>query len=187
MNEAIDFTQKICNICEEIMIRAGPFLKETIYQDLLIHELNLQNINTSREMVFNYKFKDSQNKDVVICNNQFLRSDIELDEHKGIIELKSSTAATKEDHIWQLRNYLEQRQDRNWGIVVNFIHKFGVRTSPKIQCDLLFKGDTHFEVIVGNKKNKVCQYHSWKIESKHYPLKHNVIMDPLSIKSFDTT
>ena len=155
MDEAIETTKLICGVCEGILARAGPFLKETIYQDLLIHELNKMNINNSREMVFNYTFKDSDNKDVVICNNQFLRSDIELLELKGILELKSSSASTKEDQIWQLRNYLEHRNNRTWGIVINFISKFGVRTAPKVQCDLLFKGDSYFDLITKvDKKDK---------------------------------
>ena len=40
----ITFTQNICNICENILANCGPFLKETIYQELLIHELNKQNL-----------------------------------------------------------------------------------------------------------------------------------------------
>ena len=175
MNKAIDFTTKICHICEGILVRAGPFLKETIYQDLLIHELNLLNIKTSREMVFNYKFKDSEDNEVVICNNHFLRSDVEVIEEKGIIELKSSTAATKDDHIWQLRNYLEQRDDREWGIVVNFIHKFGIETSPKVQCILLFKEDTYLKICKETRETSIRQYRTRSIDSKPYPTKKNVI------------
>ena len=70
--------QQITGMCERILFTAGPYLKEGIYQDLLVHELRLKNLEPTREMVFNYKFQDSNGEDIRIGNNQFLRSDIEI-------------------------------------------------------------------------------------------------------------
>ena len=54
MDTAFDLFQQICAICLGILLRSGPFLKEAIYQDLLIYELRKLGIETTREMVFSY-------------------------------------------------------------------------------------------------------------------------------------
>ena len=170
--------EQITAICERIMFTAGPYLKEGIYQDLLLHELRLKGLDPSREMVFNYKFSDSNGKDVIIGNNQFLRSDIELPALNGILELKSSGAATKDDNIWQLRNYLEQRADRNWGLVINFISKFGTRTSPHVQCNLLVKSGKTYSFKTSNQEEIVSnQYFSDEFYSKNYAELGNILVD----------
>ena len=137
--EVKTLARQLTCICEGVLIRAGPFLKESIYQTLLIHELNLKNIKSSREVVFNYTFRDSTGNDILLGNNQCLRSDIELPEQSGILEVKSSSTGTKAENLWQLRNYLEQRPDRSWGTVLNFVSKFDNKSSPKVTCDILFK------------------------------------------------
>ncbi len=173
LDQAIKFTQQVCDICGSILLRCGPFMKETIYQDLLIHELNKLDISTTRELVFNYCFHDSTGDNVTICNNQFLRTDVEIPIYKCILELKSTTAATKDDQIWQLRNYLENRDDREWGIIINFINKFGPKTSPKVQCDLLYKCQAaHFTIASGH---IIRKYYTWKVESESYPMKDDII------------
>jgi len=177
MDSAIELTKKICEMCFDIVLRCGPFMKETIYQDLLIHELNLIDITTTRELVFNYCFDDSNGKPITICNNQFLRTDIEMPCHEAILELKSTTAATKEEQLWQLRNYLENRDDRKWGIVINFIHKFGARTSPKVQCDLLYKSDVFYKTSNDINKIPIRKYHTWRIESASYPDKEDIMLN----------
>ena len=91
-----------------------------------------------KERVFSMSFKDSENDDVFIGDNQSLRSDIELPTLNAILELKSSNNVTKEEHIWQLRNYLDQRKDMKWGIVINFISKFTRNSQPYVQCDIIF-------------------------------------------------
>lgn len=177
IQDAVAFANLVCSICAGILHRCGPFLKETIIQDLLIHELNKLGILTTRELVFNYRFRDSTGEDITICNNQFLRTDVEIPAYKCILELKSTTAATKDDQIWQLRNYLENRDDREWGIVINFINKFGPRTFPKVQCDLLYKREerhheTHDET---NNGPGIRKYYTWSVESKPYPNKDDII------------
>lgn len=133
-----ELATKIVAICDGIQLRAGPYHKEGLYQTLLIHELNKLGLQTTRERVFNMIFKDSDGNDIFVGDNQSLRTDIELPTLNGILELKASNNSTKDENIWQLRNYLDQRGDMNWGIVINFISKFGPRTSPKVQCDIVY-------------------------------------------------
>ena len=193
-------TLQLSTICEGILFRAGPFLKEGIYQDLLVHELSLLGYASSREVVFNYKFQDSQGKDLLLGNNQCLRSDVELPTYGGIIEVKSSTSATKAESVWQLRNYLEQRPDRSWGAILNFTSKFGTRSAPKVQCDTLYKisqfPDIHVGSSLSDRENtdihsnsltcntqgtdgnlySVNRYFSERIVTKDYPLENKVIL-----------
>lgn len=136
--EVRQLCRSIVSMCDGIQLRSGVFLKEGIYQTLLIHELNKKGIDTTREAVFGMTFKDSEGKVVKIGDNHSLRTDIELPEHKGILELKASNNSTKQENIWQLRNYLEQRRDMKWGMVINFISKFGPRTRPTVQCDIVY-------------------------------------------------
>jgi hypothetical protein len=139
-------------------------------------------------------FNDSEGKPVFVGDNQSLRTDIELIGLEGIIELKSSGNSTKDDNIWQLRNYIQQRADCHWGIVVNFISKFGTRTSPEVQCDLLFQinentnkhelcrdkmvmstGDLEVPIVVdGIEIPKV--WHESLIQ-RSYPLKETIFLD----------
>lgn len=176
-------SQSICHICENILFTTGPFLKEGIYQDILIHELNLKNIQTTRELVFNYKVKDSMGEEIIIGNNQSLRTDIELPKLGGILELKSSGANTKDENISQLRNYLENRNDRYWGLVINFISKVGVRTSSKVQCSLLVKANyvnpdiTPLEVTtsIGDIIN-INKYYTENFYSLEYPNNSEILL-----------
>ena len=129
-------------------------------------------------MVFNYKFNDSFGNQIVIGNNQFLRTDIELNKLGGILELKSSGSTSKDENLWQLRNYLENRKDKQWGILINFISKFGPKTSPKVQSSLLVKeeGDNRsFEMMTSvGKKIQINRYYYQNLYSLDYP-KHNMI------------
>lgn len=170
--------EQITTICERIIFTAGPYLKEGIYQDLLVHELRLIKLDPSREMVFNYKFVDSNHDDLIIGNNQFLRSDIELPSINGILELKSSGAPTKDENIWQLRNYLEQRPDRDWGLVVNFISKFGPKSEPHVQCDLLVKSGETFSLVTTDEESIVLnKYFCDRFYSKNYAELSSIIVD----------
>ena len=46
-----------------------------------------------------------------------------------------------DENIFQLRNYLENREDRSWGLLINFVSKFTQNTTPKVQVSLLVKGN----------------------------------------------
>jgi hypothetical protein len=150
-------------------------MKETVYQELLIHELHIIGMETTRELVFNYCFKDSQRNPCTICNGQFMRTDIEIPKYRCILELKSTTSATKDDQIWQLRNYLDNREDRDWGIVINFISKFSATTSPKVQCDLLYKTNKHHQTTTSGQM--IRKYHIYTVESESYPNKENIFQE----------
>lgn len=175
MEEVLQLCHELCSICAGILFRCGPFMKETIYQDLLIHELGKLGIETTRELVFNYCFKDSGGTPHTICNNQFLRTDVEIPLHRCILELKSTTAPTKDDQLWQLRNYLENRDDRDWGIVINFISKFGPKTSPKVQCDLLYKTNEYHQTTTSGQM--IRKYNITTIYSESYPMKDDVFQE----------
>lgn len=171
--QAKQYAEIFCNISMGIMNRVGPYLKEGIYRDLLVVELNKLNMETSSEFVFNYSFTDSEGKDTFIGNNHFLKSDVELLQLSGILELKQSTNDTKQENIWQLRNYLEQRSDRNWGVVINFMSKFTQFTTPTVQCDLLY--------ATGEKNNQsINTYYHAKItpsDNIAYPCKDDILID----------
>ena len=137
-NDLVKFAKEITDICFGILYRAGPYQKEGLYQTLLIHELTKRKYKTIRERVFNMTFTDSDGDEVFVGDNQSLRTDIELPELRGILELKSTNAATKEENIWQLKNYLYQRKDIQWGLLINFISKFGKNSYPHVQVDILY-------------------------------------------------
>lgn len=137
-NDAHEFTKIILDKCFGILLRAGPFHKEGVYQTLLIEELKKLNIPTIRERVFGMTFKDSEGKDVYIGDNHSLRTDIELPSLKGILELKVTSSKTKQEHIYQVKNYINQRDDMKWGAVINFINKFDKDNTPYVQCDIIY-------------------------------------------------
>ena len=162
-------------ICDRIMLKSGPFLKEGIYQEILYHELELIDCLPKRERVFSSYFMDQQGTQVYIGNGQHLRTDIELPHKKCILELKSSGNDTKDENIWQLRNYLEQRPDMRYGIVINFVSKFGKKehSTPYVQYDLLVKTD---EFMIENTQRINKYYHNGPIYSKKYPSKEKIFI-----------
>jgi hypothetical protein len=175
---AVHHTNEILGLCQNILFINGPFLKEGVYQDLLCHELSLLGITISREYVFPYQMNDSRGQRVTIGNGQSLRSDIELPKLGGILELKSTSHSIKDEYIWQLRNYLEQRPECMWGIVINFISKFGVTTGPTVQAHLLYKEGGYVTVdgVNGTKRIKITKYKSYKAESMSYPLRKEIML-----------
>ena len=172
LDEILNMTKVITGICEGILLRNGPFLKEGVYQDLLVHELQLRNMHPCRELVFPYHLRDSEGDSILIGNSQSLRSDIELPSFHAILELKSSGANTKDENIFQLRNYLENREDRSWGLLINFVSKFTQNATPKVQVTLLVKGNTDqtiCSVDASGKEIYVNQYYRRDYETASYP------------------
>ena len=176
-------SDKILDISEKILFTMGPFLKEGIYQDILVSELQSQNMETIRELVFNYKFTNSEGKYIPIGNNQSLRSDIELPQYLGILELKSSGSSTKDENVWQLRNYLENRDDRHWGLVINFVSKFGPKTHPKVEISLLIKKEyldreeSRYQIQTrSQKKIKINKYYLESWSSLPYPKQEDILI-----------
>jgi hypothetical protein len=104
-----------------------------------------------------------------------MRTDIDLPDLKCILELKQSTSHIKDEHIWQLRNYLEQRPDYSSGIIINFINKFTSSTTPTIECKLLVKTENYIEWKTSKEKPiKIRKYKTWTIESKSYVEKKEI-------------
>lgn len=175
---AISHTNEILGLCQNILFTNGPFLKEGVYQDLLCHELSLLGIVNSREYVFPYQLTDSHGGRAMIGNSQSLRSDIELLKLGAILELKSTTHSIKDEYIWQLRNYLEQRPECVWGIVINFISKFGVSGGPRVEANLLYKSrDVLMVTGAGNKYLTIRKYKIYKAVSDPYPLCGDIIVE----------
>ena len=179
LNEIINLSETITGMCGGILLRNGPFLKEGVYQDLLVHELQRNSMVTTRELVFPYRMIDSEGERLMIGNSQSLRSDIELPAFQGILELKSSGSATKDENLFQLRNYLENRPDRSWGLLVNFISKFTQNTGAKVQVSLLVKGDENHKIRRtdnGRQDIFIHQYYRKEFESQTYPLMSELFM-----------
>ena len=179
LDEIINLSETITGICGGILLRNGPFLKEGVYQDLLVHELQKNSMVTTRELVFPYRMIDSEGESLMIGNSQSLRSDIELPVFHGILELKSSGSATKDENLFQLRNYLENRQDRTWGLLINFISKFTQNTGAKVQVSLLVKGNetqTIRNLDSGERVVSIQQYYRKEFESQSYPLMSQLFM-----------
>jgi len=167
-------------ICDKIMLQHGPFLKEGIYQEILFHELNELQLQPLREVVFGSYFIDSKGDKIYIGSGHSLRTDIELPKKKCILELKSSGNDTKDENIWQLRNYLEQREEIEYGIVINFVSKYGKKegNNPYIQYDLLVKTD---KFIIERGINIKKYYHYGPIYSNSYPGKEQIFLMDLEV------
>jgi len=162
-------------ICDKILLKNGPFLKESIYQEILFHEISQLGLIPKREVVFGIHFQDSSNSHIFIGNGHSLRSDIEIPDRKCILELKSSSNDTKDENIWQLRNYLEQRSDLDYGIVINFVSKFGKKDDnvPFVQYDLLVKTNKFINV---NEQKINKYYHCGPVNGVKYPNKDQIFI-----------
>ena len=170
--EIQDLTKFIFKTCESIILRCGPFLKEGIYQDILVHELQKNNIQATRELVFPYQFQDSDGHPIYIGNCQSLRSDIELPKFHALLELKASSSLTKEENIFQLRNYLENRYDKTWGLLINFVSKFNQTQTAKVYTTLLMKTSTFNTICIDDSNQNqivINRYHRQDFESRDYP------------------
>lgn len=135
--EAMDFTESLAHDAFRVLQQVSPYQKEGIYQDVLIKELEKINIRTRREIVYTYIYGEDQ----TLGNNHCMRTDIELPDKQCILELKSLSNTTKTENLFQLRSYLEQIPKYHWGIVVNFISKYGNDVSPYVECTMLYRND----------------------------------------------
>jgi hypothetical protein len=190
LDEIFNLTDIITSICEGILFRNGPFLKEGVYQDLLVHELQLRTMHPSRELVFPYQLRDLEGDSILIGNSQSLRSDIELPSFQAILELKSSGSNTKDENIFQLRNYLENREDRSWGLLINFVSKFTQNSGPKVQVTLLLKGNADQTircVDASGKEYFINQYYRRDYETQSYPRLVDCFMSFENINSSDNS
>jgi len=169
-DKLISFANKVCDIAAHGMTQLGIFHKEGIYQEKLQYDMNQQmNISSTREQVMSIRFADGDGKQVTLGNGQFLRTDIELQEtHKGILlELKATHASIKEEHIHQLKNYLDQRMDLSAGMVVNYNSSYKKKDGivPCVEIILLRKME---EFIVFNDV-KIRKYQVYQVSKDTYP------------------
>ena len=170
LNGLISFAIKVCGIAAHGMTQLGIFHKEGIYQEKLQHDMNQQmNISSTREQVMPIRFADGGGNQVTLGNGQFLRTDIELQgSHKGILlELKATHASIKEEHIHQLKNYLDQRVDLYAGMVVNYNSSYKKKDGivPCVEIILLMKTE---EFIVFNDV-KIRKYQVYQVSKDTYP------------------
>ena len=73
---------------------------------------------------------------------------------------------------------MEQRPQYYWGIIINFISKFGPSTTPTVQCKLLVKTNNYSNLETSNKRQiKIRKYKTLTIESKPYVEKNEIFED----------
>ena len=107
-----------------------------------------------------------------------MRTDIDLPDKKCILEIKQTTSKIKDEHEFQLRTYLEQKKDYNFGIIINFNSKF-INTVPKVECKLLVKTDDY--VKLEKLKKTIRKYNTWYMEGSGY-LQKTEIFNEIIIK-----
>ena len=169
-DELISFADKLCDIAAHGMTQLGIYHKEGIYQEKLQYDMNQQmNISSTREQVMPICFADENGNQVTLGNGQFLRTDIELQgSHKGLLlELKATHASIKEEHIHQLKNYLDQRVNLSAGMVVNYNSSYKKKDGivPCVEIILLMKTK---EFIVFNDV-KIRKYQVYQVSKDTYP------------------
>lgn len=155
-SEQSKFLECLKDVCYWTQLTVGPHMAEKFYQHMLIVNLKVCGYeNTVYEDVFAYKFEDMNGKVVRIGHGMNARTDVELPDLNILLELKSSNAVTKAEHIAQCRNYLINRPDLNMGIVINFISKESVDSCPYVQIDVLVKTGVFVTI---EKKFKLPQF-----------------------------
>ena len=143
-----EFGNVVLNIAATGMTELGLYLNETIYQAKLC--MDLQNISfmgeeirCKKEQVIPIKVMNIKNgEQEQLGNGHFFRLDVEFINSMlkgGILELKSTTTATNIKHEYQLRNYLNQREDLDWGMVVNYISEFSKKNGPRVEVTIYMK------------------------------------------------
>ena len=141
------FIECLKDTCYWTQLTVGPYMAEKFYQHMLIANLNVSGYaNIVYEDVFSYTFKDMQGKVIRIGHGMNARTDVELPDLKVLLELKSSNAPTKAEHIAQCRNYLIHRHDLNMGIVINFISKESSESCPYVQIDVIVKSGKTIQI-----------------------------------------
>jgi len=166
-------------MCQAILERSGPFHKEGTYQSLLMHELGIMGVHATKEWSFGMKFKDSLGKEIRVGDNQSLRTDIELDDLSGLLELKATHSKLKDENIWQLKNYLDQRPELTWGVVINFISKYTDSESPKVEMAFMYKIEDSGDVkeLIHNGNKMIRYWYEDGIESEQLPDQGAIFFD----------
>jgi len=154
----------IAEIAAMLFARVGPYHKEGLYQDLLCHELAIKGFQPVKECVQSMKYKDSTGKTITIGNNQSSRTDIEFRDEfmKTILELKSTKKRIDSDMLYQLKHYLDGREDRDWGMLINFISNENIEggkdRNTGVECYFIHKTETYIPSGYGAKTRKyICE------------------------------
>ena len=143
-----EFGGVVLNLAANGMTELGLCLNEAIYQAKLC--MDLQNtifmgeeIRCKKEQVIPIKVMNIKNgEQEQLGNGHFFRLDVEFINSNlkgGILELKSMTTATSIKQEYQLRNYLNQREDLCWGMVVNYISEFSKKNGPRVEVTIFMK------------------------------------------------
>lgn len=100
----------IVDVAYKIHTRLGPGLLESVYEIILVHELQKHNLNVERQKPVSIVYDG-------ITFDEGFRADV-IVEDKVIVELKSVEAVSKA-HKKQLLTYL-RLSDKRLGLLVNF-------------------------------------------------------------------
>tara|TARA_B100000902_G_scaffold370073_1_gene394876 strand:+ start:608 stop:1348 length:741 start_codon:yes stop_codon:yes gene_type:complete len=156
--------KQIAEMAAGVFARVGPYHKEGLYQDMLCHELSIKGLRPVKECVQSIKYKDSTGKTITIGNNQSARTDIEFHDEfmKTILELKSTKKKIDSDMLYQLKHYLDGREDRDWGMLINFISnekvEGGKGRNTGVECYFIHKTETYIPSGYGAKtRTYICE------------------------------
>jgi hypothetical protein len=129
-------------IASHTLLSIGPFQQEKVYQVLLAENLEVCSgaYRTQCETITSLTVTDINGNLFTIDGGIYGRTDIEIRNERVILELKSSTSATKSEHLFQIKKYLDQKANFDVGILVNFISK---ETGSYVQIDVIYKTGEH--------------------------------------------
>jgi|TARA_B110000114_G_scaffold185274_1_gene231613 hypothetical protein len=137
---------KLINLIPELashtQLSIGPFQQEKVYQVLLAENLEVCSAayKTRCETITALTVTDINGNLFTIDGGIYGRTDIEIRKERVILELKTSTSATKLEHLFQIKKYLDQKANFDVGILVNFISK---ETGAYVQIDVIYKTGEH--------------------------------------------
>ena len=157
----------------------GAYMDEKCYQSVMIRNLEVCGFadDIVYEGVFDYWFKDMNNKRFKVGNGINARTDIEIQGLRVLFELKSSTSATTDKQVAQCRNYMNHREDIDIGYVVNFISK-GDNQGSYTQLDTLIK--TNERSIIEPKYDFGSVYDNSVIKYIRIPTEYSVTQECLN-------
>lgn len=122
----------------KIALEVGEILKkgrmECVYQQAIAHELQLQRIQYTSEEVVPIRYKST--------TIGFERMDIYMPESKTVIELKAVSSDIKPEHLWQLVNYMREK-DSPVGILINYNQSL----NKGVQTEIIHQEENHFYIF----------------------------------------
>lgn len=163
------FSCDICRLAAKGMTQLGPYNNEALYQQKLVKDLGDRNIRSRSETVFAPSCINSHTGErEYYGGHQSFRTDVEFETPSlkgGFLELKSTNAKIKPQHKFQCINYLNQRPDLNWGIVVNYVSD--LKSGSWVETILFMKSDNTIMFENGVEINTFLGPYEFSIKS--YP------------------